>query len=174
MENVSRNDDNCLLPLPRYQCSWPGKLLLPSTDLENGRGDLMVDSLTVSCQINGTYDINIEEWTCTRPCPPPTLLDPEMMEHDWPDTAVKPEINQEVRHRCLNERHLVSKQAFESGEETTFLDEIMSSCQVTGWMNETIGSYTCTTGCHLPQNHSQVFTHDWDESKGTDIGMVVK
>ena len=69
---------------------------------------------------------------------------------------------------------MVSKLAFETGAETNFLDDIMSSCQVTGWLNETIGSFTCTTGCKAPQNHSEVFTHDWNEDLGSDIGTVVK
>ena len=26
----------------------------------------LVETLTTNCQLNGTYDINIEEWACTR------------------------------------------------------------------------------------------------------------
>ena len=91
---------------------------------------LLVETLTINCQLNGTYDINIEEWSCTKPCPFPSLIDPEIMKHDWTNNITGPEIFQEVKHSCLNGRKLVSKLAFETGVETTLFDEIMSSCQV--------------------------------------------
>ena len=54
------------------------------------------------------------------------------MQHDWTNNITGPEIFQEVRHSCLNGRKLVSKLAFQTGAETNFMDEIMSSCQVIG------------------------------------------
>lgn len=157
-----------------YFCSWPGKYIISKEDLDNGIDSNLLDSITIKCQLNGTYDINIEDWTCTKPCPIPTVPDPTIMKQDWPKNDTKPEIFEENRHSCLNGRHLVSKSAFATGIETNFLDEIMSACQVTGWMNETIGAFTCTTGCQRPANFSERFSHDWDQTKGTDIGIVVK
>ena len=43
----------------------------------------MKDILTITCNDNGTYDINPVDFTCTNPCQPPELPDPEIMEHDW-------------------------------------------------------------------------------------------
>ena len=76
----------------------------------------------------------MEEWSCTKPCPFPSLIDPEIMKHDWTNNITGPEIFQEVKHSCLNGRKLVSKLAFETGVVTTFFDEIMSSCQV-NWIS---------------------------------------
>ena len=155
-----------------YTCKFPNKKMILRQDLDNGIDSDLRDSLTVNCQLNGTYDIQIEDWTCTKPCPHPVELDFEIMNHTW-HFEEKLEIYQEVKYFCLGDRHLVSKSAFATGEETKLLDEIMSLCQVTGWLNETIGSYTCTTACDVPQNYSEVFTNDWDESKGSDIGTEV-
>ena len=159
----------------RYSCSWPGKKLIPITDLEAGIDTNALDTLVVSCQLNGTYDINIQDWTCTKPCPPPETPEYEPITHDWPSAEISPEIYQQVVYFCSDPtRHLVSKSSFETGAETNFLQHIMSMCLVTGWLNETIGSYTCTRGCEEPQNYTTVFAHDWDASKGSDIGTVVK
>ena len=122
-----------------YTCVRPNKLLAPLSDLDSGNEEKienLVPSLTINCQLNGTYDINMEEWSCTKPCPFPTLVDPEMMQHDWTNNITGPEIFQEVRHSCLNGRKLVSKIAFKTGSDTTLLDDIMSSCQVCIYNNE--------------------------------------
>ena len=157
-----------------YTCKWPDKKMISKKDLEAGIDEDLQDALTIHCQLNGTYDIDISDWTCTKPCPFPSLPDPLIMSHDWSDNETKPEIYQEVRHTCLHAgRHLVSKKFFETGEETNLLDDIMSSCQVTGWLNETIGSYTCTQGCDAPLNHSDVFDHDWMAGDSSDIGTIV-
>ena len=57
-----------------------------------------------------------------------------------------------------------------------FVEEILYffSFQVTGLLNETIGSYTCTRGCDAPIEYDSVFTNDWDNTTGSDIGTVVK
>ena len=134
----------------------------------------MVDMLTVTCNPNGTYDHLIEDFSCTKPCPFPSLPDPEIMQHDWTDNETKPEIGQEVRHSCLHGKKLVTKGAFEAGETSVFLDELMSLCTVRGWLNETIGGYTCTKDCEAPTFYNETFTYDWDESKSTLIGAKVK
>ena len=71
-------------------------------------------------------------------------------------------------------KQLVSKKAFETGATTTLFDEMMSLCQVSGWLNETIGSYTCTKDCGPPTNYSEIFTYDWEESENATIGSKVK
>lgn len=68
----------------------------------------------------------------------------------------------------------MSKNAFAAGVSNTFLDDIMSICEVTGWMNETIGSYSCTRGCPEPPMYPEVFTNGWDNTTGSDIGILVK
>ncbi len=68
----------------------------------------------------------------------------------------------------------MSKVTFEIGYGGILLDELMSMCMVTGWMNETIGSYTCTQDCQPPTNYSEVFTYDWTPSFGSLKYTVVE
>ena len=139
-----------------YECLWPNKKILLNTDLENLNPDSnMIPILQVSCQLNGTYDLDIDLYKCTSPCPPPTLKDPQIMEHDWPDMNLNLEIEQEVKIKCKDNYQLVSKGAFASGDTNNveFFDELMSSCQIDGGLNQTIGSYTCTKPCQAPLNH---------------------
>ena len=139
-----------------------------------------MDQLTVACNDDGTYDIAAKDYTCTSICLPPSNPDPDRIEHSWPNMSINLEIGEEVIHKCKDvdgiPRKLVSRGVFESGEATDdqFIDQIMSSCQVDGALNETIGSYTCTRPCEPPLNYSEVFTFDWDESIGTEIGTQVK
>ena len=135
----------------------------------------MVTTLEVTCHLNGTYDLDIELFKCTSPCPPPTLKYPEIMEHDWSDMTLNLEIEEEVKFKCKDGYQLVSKGAFATGESdnVNFLDELTASCQINSELDSTIGSYTCTKPCQTPTNYSQVFNWDWDESKGTDIGMEI-
>ena len=46
--------------------------------------------------------------------------------------------------------------------------------KVTGLLNETIGSFTCTRACEAPIDYETVFTHDWDNTTGSEIGKIVK
>lgn len=158
----------------QYSCLMPSKKVISRRDLySNGASD-MHDSLSVHCQLNGTYDVDIEKYACTRPCEHPTLPEPAIMTHDWDINSTKPEILQEIRYRCLNGRHLVLKEHFETGEPTPLLDELLASCQVSGWLNVSIESYTCTKACKAPVNNSEVFTFDWNPSSGSEIGTVVR
>ena len=94
------------------------------------------------------------------------LPNTDLIQHDW-DSDKKPEIYQSVTHSCI-EGQLVSKNAFATAANTTFLDGILSMCQISGWMNETIGKYTCTKGCRTPTNYSEVFTMDFEEGSGDE------
>lgn len=145
-------------------------MMIKKSDLETNSGSSLKPALEVNCQINGTYDIAVENYACTRPCPFPSLSEPELMKHSWVDNQTKPEIFQSVKYECLGDKQLVSKKAFETGAPTTLYDEMMSLCQVSGWLNETIGSFTCTKDCQAPTNYSEVFTFDWNESDPTTIG----
>ena len=130
--------------------------------------------MTINCQNNGTYDKNIDNYVCSKVCPAPSNPDPDLIEHDWPDTRVKPEIYQTVNHKCKEPgKKLVPKAAFALGVSNKFLDDIMSICLVTGWMNETIGSMTCTRDCGAPTNYSEFFNYDWSEGANTTIGTIV-
>ena len=80
-------------------------------------------------------------------------------------------------HKCVEEgKQLVPKFAFNTGAPTdNFMDEIMSMCTISGWMNETIGSLTCTRDCGPAINYTEYFTYDWDESQDLAvIGTKVK
>lgn len=92
--NVKVDHNKILL---RYKCKWPGKKIIPKSDLDKQISDFVTDSLDISCQENGTYDKIIEDYTCTKPCPFPSLPDPEHMEHDWESNSTKPEIWETVR-----------------------------------------------------------------------------
>ena len=136
-----------------------------------------MDKLTMTCHDNGTYDINVADFTCTNPCQPPDNPEPEIMEHDWADMSINLEIGEEVIHKCKDvdgeARQFVSKAAFELGVANTFYDEIMRSCQVNGALNGTIGSYTCTRPCGPPTNYSEIFTMEWnDEGSGSGSGTA--
>ena len=75
------------------------------------------------------------------------------------------------RHKCLFGKKLVSKNAFQTGADTTLIDEMMSMCTLSGWLNETIGAYTCTKDCKAPTNYSEIFTYNWsDDSEGSGEG----
>ena len=55
------------------------------------------------------------------------------------------------------------------------MDEIMSMCTISGWMNETIGSLTCTKDCGPATNYTELFSYDWDETQiMAEIGAKVK
>ena len=61
-------------------------------------------------------------------------MDTDLIKHDWTSDK-KPEIYQSVVHSCI-EGQLVRKNAFSTGANTTFLDEIMSMCQVGLFLRE--------------------------------------
>ena len=158
-----------------FECIRPNKKILTYEDRENFVNDNMVDILTINCFLNGTYDWNPEDFTCTNPCQPPKFPEDwyqEIMEHDW-DSDLNLEIEQEVNFKCKNGRKMVKKRDFLNGNgEAAFLDQLMSSCQVDGALNQTIGNYMCTKACQNPTNYSQVFTWDWDESAGNFVCIL--
>jgi hypothetical protein len=81
----------------RYQCKGPNKKIVSKADLDAEIDTALSDDITIGCQVNGTYSIDITQYTCTKACPFPTLPDAEVMQYDWTDNTTKPEIWQEVR-----------------------------------------------------------------------------
>ena len=83
-----------------FNCKYPNKKILSKADLAKSKDSAMLDTLTVTCHDNGTYDINPLDYTCTNPCQPPTNPDPARIEHDWTEIDTNLEINEEVRYKC--------------------------------------------------------------------------
>jgi hypothetical protein len=81
----------------RYQCKSPNKKIVSKADLDAEIDTAISDDITSDCQDNGTYSIDISQYTCTKPCPFLTLHDAEVMQYDWTENTTKPEIWQEVR-----------------------------------------------------------------------------
>ena len=68
-------------------------MIVLESDLLQGKEDSVTAELAVTCQMNGTYDINIEEYVCSRVCPMPTNPDEEIFQLDWDiQSEVKPEL----------------------------------------------------------------------------------
>ncbi len=73
--------------------------MVSKTDLNAKIDDNLQTAITISCDMDGTYSEDVNDYACTRPCPFPQLPEPEIMVHDWVLNDTKPEIFQEVR--CL-------------------------------------------------------------------------
>ena len=82
----------------KYNCKWPKKMIVLESDLQKGKEDSVTADLTISCQMNGTYDINIEDYVCSRVCPMPTNPDEDIFSHDWDvESEIKPELYDTVK-----------------------------------------------------------------------------
>ena len=79
-----------------YACKFPNKKIVKKSELKAGNSNNLADTLTTTCQVNGTYDVNVEDYDCTKPCPFPSLSEPDIMKHDWTSNTTKPEIHQEI------------------------------------------------------------------------------
>ena len=159
----------------RYECLYNKKKIVSKSDLDIKSEESIVDELSINCRLNGTYDNDVNEYTCTKVCPYPSNPDPEIIEISMNVTVdPKPEIYETVSYWCKDNHKLVSKLAFETAEPTNQLEELMSVCQISGWLNETIGSYTCTKHCSAPMNYSEVFDFDYNYGDATTIGSKVE
>ena len=69
---------------------------MTKVDLEANLDTALSATITSNCQQDGTYDLDIEDYICTKPCPPPTVPDDTIMEHDWTD-ADKPEYGDTIQ-----------------------------------------------------------------------------
>ena len=66
------------------------------------------------------------------------------------------------RFTCLYGKKFVSKSDFAVGSSANLLTELTAVCLISGWFNETVGSYTCVKDCGPPTNYSTVMTNNWD------------
>ena len=165
---------NEILTYFSYECVYERKQLVLKSDMALEKADSMATTIVTNCQMNGTYDKMIADYTCTKVCPHPTNPDPGLFEIDHNSTIdEKPEINDQVKYWCKHDKKLVTKNAFATGKPTELLDEMMSMCQITGWLNETIEQYTCTQNCEAPYNYTEILNYDYIEDGSTDIGTKV-
>ena len=67
-----------------------------------------------------------------------------------------------LRFTCLYGKKFVSKSDFAVGSSANLLTELTAVCLISGWFNETVGSYTCVKDCGPPTNYSTVMTNNWD------------
>ena len=149
-------------------------MLVLKSDVAQEKYDSLTPDITTNCQLNGTYDKNIEDYTCTKVCPHPINPDTELFEISHNATVdEKPEIYDTKTYWCKHDKKLVTKGAFETGKPTELLDELMSMCLITGWLNETIEKYTCTMDCEAPYNYTEVLDYDYTENGATLIGTKV-
>ncbi len=82
----------------RYSCAWPKKLLVSKSDLST-QSDLNVNaSIITTCKATGDYNIDINDYTCSKPCPLPRLSDPLLMTHNWTNTTENAEYKDVMRY----------------------------------------------------------------------------
>ena len=55
-------------------------------------------NMTVTCKATGLYDIDMNDYTCTKPCPLPRIPDPLLMTHNWTNTTENAEYNDVMRY----------------------------------------------------------------------------
>jgi hypothetical protein len=65
-----------------------------------------------------------------------------------------------ARYTCLNYQKFVLKTEFATGQASQLLDNLVYSCLVSGWFNDSSGAYTCTKNCSLPTEMA-FFKHNW-------------
>ena len=144
--------------------------------IDSDNYESITDTLTITCLEDGTFDKNINDYSCTKVCPYPTNPDEEIFEISMNITSEpKPEIFDTVDYHCKDDtKKLVSKLAFETAEPTNQFDKLTSTCLISGWLNETIGSFTCTLDCEAPQNYTDIFNYNFNPGDPTTIGAIVK
>jgi len=70
-----------------YSCLWPKKYLISKDDLAVGNSANIKKSMNTSCQAIGTYNIDMTNYVCTKPCPIPVSPNPAVMNHNWTNTT---------------------------------------------------------------------------------------
>jgi len=146
----------------RYSCSWPKKLIISKADLAANNENNLNTSLTTTCEATGVYNIDVNDYTCTRPCPLPKIPDPLLMSHNWTNTTQNAEYKDVLVFSCKFGKKLVSKVDFNAGIDTNLINNISYTCLISGWFNESMGSYTCTRDCGPPANYSSVMKNNWN------------
>ena len=78
---TDRNQSNFDLPFS-YSCFWPNKKILTTNDLNNKLDIHLKDTLTITCLATGVYDINIGDYSCSKPCPMAPIPFPDIIQDD--------------------------------------------------------------------------------------------
>ena len=81
-----------------YSCLWPKKLMVSKADLSTQTDMNVKTNITTTCKATGDYDIDINDYTCTKPCPLPRLSDPLLMTHNWTNTTENAEYKDVMRY----------------------------------------------------------------------------
>ena len=71
-----------LLSYHSYTCVWSSKKIIKKSDLDKNIDTNLKTSLTVKCQPVGTYDNDVTDYGCTRPCPMAPIPFPDIMTDD--------------------------------------------------------------------------------------------
>jgi hypothetical protein len=53
--------------------------------------------MTTNCTSTGDYDIDMNDYTCTKPCPLPRLTEPLLMVHNWTNKTENAEYRDVIR-----------------------------------------------------------------------------
>ena len=64
------------------------------------------------------------------------------------------------RYTCLNNQKFVLKSEAALGIASQILDNLVYTCLVSGWFNDTSGAYTCTRNCGNPIEMSKSMKHN--------------
>jgi hypothetical protein len=144
-----------------YSCVWPKKLIISKSDLGLNIDSTLNQTINTACTAAGVYNPDINDFACTRPCPLPKIPEPLLMTHNWTNTSQNAEYRDELVFSCKWGQKLVSKPDFSTGLSSDLKDDLKATCLITGWFNDTIGSYTCTRNCSPPANYSLIMKNDW-------------
>ncbi len=64
------------------------------------------------------------------------------------------------RYTCLNFHKFVLKSEAALGTTSQILDNLIYTCLVSGWFNDTSGAYTCTINCSNPTEMTKIMKHN--------------
>ena len=146
----------------RYTCVLPKKLIISQADLLSHSEANVMPSITTTCQATGSYDIDIATYTCTKSCPLPKIPDPVLMTHNWTNTNKIAEYRDILVLSCKFGQKLISKPDFLIGSNENLLNNITSTCQISGKFNDSFGTYSCTRNCGPPTDYSVIMKNDWN------------
>ena len=78
------------------------------------------------------------------------------------------------RFECLNGQKFVPKSDFLTGSAANLVSSLTAVCTISGWFNETVGSYACTQNCGPPTNYSSVMTNNWNGNTTVHWGTTYR
>ena len=80
-----------------FSCSWKKKLIVSKADLAAQIDSNVNTSIVIKCLATGSYDIDMNDYTCTKPCPLPRLSNPTIMTHNWTNTTENSEYKDVIK-----------------------------------------------------------------------------